>query len=80
LNLPHGRHEWTGATAFVVGLFVSLGWAVAMGAAAFDSSVSDAGVQLLAGLGGVLTGAVAAYLGAGAVIRWRRIDDELDDE
>jgi hypothetical protein len=77
VRLPESRTSWTGATAFVVGLFVSLGWAVAMGAAAFDDNVSAQGVQLLAGLGGVLTGAVAAYLGAGAVMAWRR---RLEDD
>ena len=67
--------------AFVVGLFVSLGWAVAMVAAAVDDDVSSAGVQLLAALGGVLAGSVAAYLGAATIIRWHdhgHDDDEGD--
>ena len=72
MKLPHGRHDWTGAVAFVVALFVSIGWAAAMVAAAIDDDVSAQGVQLLAGLGGVLAGSVAAYLGAGAVLFWQR--------
>ena len=72
MNLPHGRHDWTGAVAFVIALFVSIGWAAAMIAAAIDDDVSSQGVQLLAGLGGVLAGAVATYLGAGAVLLWGR--------
>jgi succinate-acetate transporter protein len=79
VNLPHGRHDWAGAVAFVVGLFVSLGWACAMVAAALDDDVSSAGIQLLAGLGGVLAGSVAAYLGAATVMRQRRhVDDDGD--
>lgn len=75
MNLPHGTHDWAGAVAFVVGLFVSLGWACAMVAAALDDSVSSGGLQLLAALGGVLAGSVAAYLGAATIIRWRAHDD-----
>ena len=81
MKLPHGPAEWTGAVAFVVALFVSIGWAVAMVAAAIDDDVSAQGVQLLAGLGGVLSGAVAAYLGAGTLLlaqRRRERDDEKE--
>jgi hypothetical protein len=56
----------------VVALFVSLGWAASMVAAALDDNVSEAGIQLLTGLGGVLAGAVAGYLGAGAAFIWQR--------
>ena len=78
---PRTLSGWVGATAFVVALFVSLGWAVAMGAAAFDTSVSNEGVQLLAGLGGVLTGAVAGFLGAASMLMFRRrVADDADDE
>ena len=80
MRLPHGRHDWTGAVAFVVALFVSVGWAAAMIAAAVDDDVSAQGVQLLAALGGVLAGSVAAYIGAGVVLRWQRHGDELEDE
>jgi len=66
------QRDWIGATAFVVALFVSAGWAAAMIAAALDDDVSAQGVQLLAGLGGVLAGSVAAFLGAGAFMYWRR--------
>ena len=74
MNLPRGR-DWAGAVAFVVALFVSAGWACAMVAAALDDDVSAAGIQLLSGLGGVLAGSVAGYLGASAVWFRRRIDD-----
>ena len=82
MRLPTSRSSWTGATAFVVALFVSIGWAAAMVAAALDDDVSPAGIQLLSGLGGVLTGAVAGYLGAGAAIWMRRRlgDDDEGDE
>lgn len=80
MRLPQGRHDWTGAVAFVVALFVSVGWAAAMIAAAVDDDVSAQGVQLLAALGGVLAGSVAAYIGAGVVLRWHRRGDELEDE
>ena len=80
MRLPQGRHDWTGAVAFVVALFVSIGWAAAMIAAAVDDDVSSQGVQLLAALGGVLAGSVAAYIGAGVVLRWQRHGDELEDE
>jgi hypothetical protein len=69
---PRGLPSWVGATAFIVGLFVSAGWAFAMVAAALDDSVSESGIQLLTGLGGVLTGAVAGFLGAGAALIWER--------
>lgn len=68
---PRTLPSWIGATAFIVAAFVSAGWAVAMVAAAFDNDVSDAGIQLLTGLGGVLTGAVAGFLGAGAALIWQ---------
>jgi hypothetical protein len=80
VRLPRGRHDWTGAVAFIVALFVSAGWAAAMIAAALDDDVSAQGVQLLAALGGVLAGSVAAYIGAGVVLRWQRHGDELEDE
>jgi hypothetical protein len=60
-----------------------MGWAAAMFAAALDDSVSDAGIQLLSGLGGVLAGATAGFLGAGAALIWQhRIDPNAykDDE
>jgi hypothetical protein len=79
VRAPRTLSSWTGATAFVVALFVSAGWAAAMVAAALDDDVSPQGVQLLAGLGGVLAGAVAGFLGAGAVTLWRRRGDG-DDE
>ena len=69
---PRTLPSWVGATAFVVALFVSVGWAAAMVAAALDDSVSDAGIQLLTGLGGVLAGPVAGFLGAGAALIWQR--------
>jgi hypothetical protein len=68
---PRTLPSWVGATAFVVAAFVSAGWAVSMAAAAFDDSVSDAGIQLLTGLGGVLAGSVAGFLGAGAALIWQ---------
>jgi len=80
VKLPGGTsHGWAGATAFVVATFLSAGWAAAMVAAALDDDVSAGGIQLLSGLGGVLAGAVAGYLGAGAAVLWRR-RDEHDDE
>ena len=81
MKQPRTLPSWVGATAFVVAFFVSLGWAVSMVAAAFDSSVSDAGIQLLTALGGVLTGAVAGFLGAGAALIWQhRIGEKEDPE
>jgi hypothetical protein len=78
---PRTLPSWVGATAFVVAFFVSAGWAVSMAAAAFDDNVSEAGIQLLTGLGGVLTGAVAGFLGAGAALIWQhRIDRKDPDE
>jgi uncharacterized membrane protein YozB (DUF420 family) len=80
---PRTLPSWVGATAFIVAAFVSAGWAFAMVAAALDDSVSDAGIQLLTGLGGVLTGAVAGFLGAGAALIWQhRIEnhEERDED
>jgi hypothetical protein len=78
LKLPETTHGWAGATAFVVALFLAAGWAVSMVAAAFDNDVSDAGIQLLTGLGGVLAGAVAGYLGAAAALVWQRRHEKDD--
>jgi hypothetical protein len=80
VNLPQGLRNWSGATGFVVAFFLSAGWAVAMVAAALDDNVSDSGIQLLTGLGGVLAGATAGYLGAGAALVWSRRDERPDDE
>jgi len=51
-----------------------------MVAAALDDDVSSAGIQLLAGLGGVLAGAVAGYLGASVWGRARLTDDDKGTE
>jgi hypothetical protein len=55
-----------------------------MVAAALDDSVSESGIQLLSSLGGVLSGATAGFLGAGAALIWKeRIshkDDRDDDD
>jgi hypothetical protein len=72
MSAPTTLHGWVGATAFVVASFVAAGWAVAMVAAAIDDDVSAQGIQLLSALGGVLAGAVAGYLGAGAALIWTR--------
>ena len=79
MKLPTTLSSWSGATGFVVAFFLSAGWAVSMVAAALDDSVSDAGIQLLTGLGGVLAGAVAGYLGAGAALIWTRRHEREDD-
>jgi hypothetical protein len=76
VRLPQTLHSWTGATAFVVALFLSMGWATAMVAAALDDDVSESGIQLLTGLGGVMAGAVAGYLGAAAALLWTRRNDD----
>jgi len=78
VRLPHGRHDWAGAVAFVVATFVSAGWAAAMVAAALDDDVSAAGIQLLSALGGVLAGAVAGYLGASVWGRAQLNDKESE--
>lgn len=79
MRLPGGSsHGWAGATAFIVATFLSAGWAIAMVAAALDDDVSAQGVQLLSALGGVLAGAVAGYLGAGAALLWTRRHQEDD--
>ena len=50
-----------------------------MVAAALDDEVSAQGIQLLAGLGGVLAGSVAGYLGAGVALLFRRRNDEPEE-
>jgi len=80
MKQPQNLSSWVGATAFVVALFTSLGWAAAMVAAALDDSVSDAGIQLLSGLGGVLAGATAGFLGAGSVLIWRQRSDKEEED
>jgi hypothetical protein len=77
---PRTLPSWVGATAFIVALFVSAGWAAAMVAAALDDDVSAAGIQLLSALGGVLAGAVAGFLGAGAALIWQHRTHQSDNE
>jgi len=80
MRQPRTLPSWLGATAFIVAFFVSGGWAVALVMASLDNSVSDAGIQLLTGLGGVLTGAVAGFMGAGAALFWtKRINHDEED-
>lgn len=76
VKVPRPSDDWAGATAFVVAAFLAIGWAVSMIVVAIDDNVSEAGIQLLTGLGGVLAGAVAGYLGAGAALIWRRHKDD----
>jgi hypothetical protein len=80
VKAPQSTHGWAGATAFIVALFLSAGWAISMTAAALDDDVSDAGIQLLTGLGGVMAGAVAGYLGAAAALVWERRHEHPDSE
>ena len=80
MRLPTNTDGWAGATAFVVALFLSAGWSASMFAAAVNpEGVSESGVQLLTGLGGVLAGAVAGYLGAGAALIWKKHHDEKEN-
>lgn len=72
--------SWVGATAFVVAFFTSAGWAVAMVVAAVDRGASEAATQLLTGLGGVLAGATAGFLGAGASLIWQHKIDTTEEE
>ncbi len=76
MKIPTTLSNWAGATAFVVAFFLSLGWAVGMVAAALDDQVSESGIQLLTALGGVLAGAVAGYLGAGAALIWYKRNED----
>jgi membrane associated rhomboid family serine protease len=79
LKQPRTLPSWIGATAFIVAFFVAGGWAVAIVLSAIDHTTSEPAVQLLTGLGGVLSGAVAGFLGAGAALIWRdRIRDDDD--
>lgn len=57
--------DWAGRTAFVLAAFVAGGWATAiiLAATPLTDTISDAGANLLATVGGVLAGAVATYLG-----------------
>ena len=51
-----------------------------MVAAAVDDDVSESGIQLLSSLGGVLSGATAGFLGAGAALIWKERISKADDE
>ena len=58
--------SWPGAVALVVAFFVAGGWAVALviSALPITETITAGGANLLATVGGVLAGGVAAYIGA----------------
>jgi membrane associated rhomboid family serine protease len=60
------NRDWHGPVALVLALGLSLGWASALIIAALPvtNTISDQGANLLATVGGLMGGAVAAYLGA----------------
>ena len=56
--------SWPGAVAMVLAAALAGGWAAALVIAAIHPQpVSEAGLNMLAGLGQTMAGAVAAYLG-----------------
>lgn len=73
------RRDYAGMAALVLATCLGLGWALAMllAASPWTDTISQPGVELLSGIGQVLAGAVAAFLGVSVGRRAERQDDSL---
>lgn len=78
------RIDWPGACAVILAVAVGGGWCVSiiLTATPWTDQVSAEGAALLNGIGQVLAGALATYLGAQITTRARHDgeDDERDRE
>jgi len=76
----HGGWSWAGAAVLVLAVFLGGGWATAlvMSASSRTPPITDSTKDLLSSVGGVLAGAITAYIGG--MIALRRRDSDHDDE
>ena len=77
--------SWPGLIALVLALCLGGGWATAlvMSASSRTPPITDSTKDLLSSIGGVLAGAVTAYIGGTLALRQRRRDESPappDDE
>jgi ABC-type branched-subunit amino acid transport system permease subunit len=77
-----GRWSWAGAAILVLATFLGGGWATAliMSASSRTPPITDSTKDLLSSVGGVLAGAITAYIGGMIATRRKDDDDEDDDE
>lgn len=80
---PHGgRFSWAGAAVLVLAVFLGGGWATAliMSASSRTPPITDSTKDLLSSVGGVLAGAITAYIGGMIAVRHRdKPPNESDD-
>jgi hypothetical protein len=78
-----GSFSWTGAVVLVLALCLGVGWATAliMSASARTPPIAGETGDLLNSVGGVLAGAITAYIGGMIAIKRRhKDDDDADDD
>lgn len=73
--------DYPGIAALVLAVALGTGWGVAiiLQATPFTDPITAAGAQLLNGIGQVLAGALAAFLGVGVGRRAQRDETDLRD-
>lgn len=82
MNRPSSRPDWPGWCAVILASGLAIGWAVALILAWSPwtpKNLTPESAQMLNGLGQVMAGAVATYLGATLATRPPRRDEVEDD-
>jgi hypothetical protein len=77
------RWSWAGATIFVIAVCLSVSWgtALVMSASSRTPPISDTTSDLLLAVGGVLAGAITAYIGGYVSnMRHRHREDKSSDD
>ena len=77
------RWSWAGASIFVLAICLGGGWATAlvMSASSRTPPITDSTKDLLSSVGGVLAGAITAYIGGYiSTLRGRRKDPPPEEE
>lgn len=79
---PAPRVDWAGACALIVATGLAVGWAsaIVISATPWTDQISGEGAALLNGIGQVLAGALATYLGSTIRPRGRDDTDANDPE
>jgi len=74
--------SWAGAAILVLAICLGGGWATAlvMSASSRTPPITDSTKDLLSSVGGVLAGAITAYIGGMIAMRRRREEDKPEEE
>lgn len=76
------RFSWAGASVLVLAICLGGGWATAIvfSASSRTPPITDTTKDLLSTIGGVLAGAITAYVGGTIAMKHRRRDDHEPED